>query len=152
MKIPIQSQSIIRNDTVSSRIVGGLVAPARKCRRRCEAYFRVTPLREGSRSASIGFFSSRGGCGCIVPNRCRRRARDRAHKCMADHFLSSGSLPESCQHTSISGYPFRLPPTSIRQGICRNLIDKSSPVLVHRVTRGKTGCSKVRFLGQFSCP
>ena len=35
-------------------------------------------------------FSAAGDCGSTVPNRCRERARDRANRCMQEHWTSAG--------------------------------------------------------------
>lgn len=49
-------------------------------------------------------FSAEAGCGKLVPNRCRKRARDKLLACARAHVNSPNQLPQGCQPNNIKQY------------------------------------------------
>lgn len=59
------------------------------------------------RRLSFGAFESRGNCGNVVPNRCRRRARGHAQDCLNKHWQDRwlGQRPALCTNNhGVEGY------------------------------------------------
>ena len=50
-------------------------------------------------------FSAQAGCGKLVPNRCRKRARNKLLACARAHVKSPNQLPQACQPNNIKKYP-----------------------------------------------
>jgi hypothetical protein len=75
--------------------------------RHCDAALEMEqglPGAGGDRRVTIERFSAGGSCGRSVPNRCRERAHDKAHRCMKAHFRKKSAQPPECRDKAIQGY------------------------------------------------
>lgn len=142
--------------------------------RSCSAGYQIKLTGAGfdtiTRDIVVGTFSARRGCGNVaVADRCRRRARDGAHKCMRQHWDSAGGRPSICDDRGgegVRGYPEAwarmgpreaariealalcnflsgAPAGNSRAGFCSS----STRVTVYATTRGNSGCKKTVELG-----
>jgi len=133
--------------------IGWLDVATAGCRRSCDAYYELTPQVGGASTVLVGHFTTRAGCGCSVPNRCRRRARNGAHECMKTHWnqRNSNTIPGSCVPgvgRVNSTYPITNLDTYLRRQI--DLIYGGRRDMVVRVqakTAGNTGCPMTVPLG-----
>ncbi len=86
-------------------------------KRHCEAWYSWTafPSKQKQRaiaSGSFGKFRTGGRCGNSVPNRCRERAKSKAHRCMQIQWQTrlERRQPEACYPgNDVEGYSLRLP-------------------------------------------
>ncbi|MGK7893779.1 MAG: hypothetical protein AB4372_09175 [Xenococcus sp. (in: cyanobacteria)] len=151
MKLPVQAQPIIRSNMIRVATNSGITP---QIRRSCQARYVLTPLVGGTSPISLGGFSARRGCGRFVPNRCRRRARDSAHRCMSDHWdrRTISAIPETCLESSaVQDYDVTNLDRAIRQRICSVYnFPQTATVLVDRVTTGNTGCGRTERLGSLN--
>lgn len=100
----------------------------------------------------LGHFSAKGSCGRVVPNRCRERARNLAHRCMSDHWAvlrgvgDMGTAP--CTGSSIVNYPISNEYLKgvINDWVCNTFHAESMSVRVNAVTNDNTGCPRSRVL------
>ena len=138
--------------------------------RRCNGYYRVDIIGYDSapgvvnlpktlRSSSpLGLFEGIGECGNrTVADRCRRRARDKAHVCMNAHWRSAESLPDSCMTSRIQNYSiFNLRVFLEYQAVSeykqygfinQNNTNNISKIEVWAVTTGDDGCDREVQLG-----
>jgi hypothetical protein len=90
-----------------SLILLGHPAFAAKIHRHCQAHWEIKflkvngdPIAHGP-TRRFGHFQARGGCGKIVPNRCRERARERARACMSATWKAPN--PADCSTDAITG-------------------------------------------------
>ena len=118
--------------------------------RACQAHFEIGI--NGSKLA-LGRFETRRGCGSSVPNRCRRRARDQAHACMAKFFKSGNKVPNDCLGSAVKNFPKAwkaLGPKTAALVEAKSIAElingiKKNPkygYTVDAVTTGNTGCPK----------
>lgn len=78
--------------------------------RSCDAIYRWETTG-GSVKGSFGKFSASGSCGSTVPNRCRKRAREAAVRCMGTQWETrwQRKVPELCLNAShVNNYDLRL--------------------------------------------
>ena len=115
-----------------------------KTKRSCSAYYE---LEINGKRTRMGEFSARRGCGKVVPNRCRRRARDSAENCMKAHWAlekqGRKGTPSQCQPVGdlgCKGYNVQDLRKSIKKSACRLAQGRSARVTVYAVTKGDKGC------------
>lgn len=132
--------------------------------RHCRAfyYLRVHDTELSGRKEfhfPLTHFAASGSCGLAVPNRCRIRARDRAHRCMQAHWdgrwknvPGTGLRPTECgPGHGISGYQFTNLKEQIEITACcpfdSAIRNTSDTVSVYRVSYGDKGCGnkKIEF-------
>ena len=159
----------MKSITVMSLAVACLVlyaAEAFALERSCEAVYRITPRNVLSQPYDFGRFTVKGSCGNrAVANRCRERARNRAHRCMTDHLKSidfeAGTKrgnyqppPITCRgerfdSSIVVNYPFRTLVHPLKASVCQRYSPLSEayedgrPVVsveVMAVTRGGKRC------------
>lgn len=100
-------------------------------KRSCKAnYFGWVTRLETSQTTlnipleAIGFelrdneFSAQGGCGKLVPNRCRRRARNKVLACAKAHVNSPNQPPGECRENAITRYPIQNLTSAIKEKAC----------------------------------
>ena len=121
--------------------------------RKCNAYYKIeldNPSYIGKRWVPAGQFQGKGGCGRTVPNRCRRRARNRAHDCMREHWNRNNvnAIPSQCAGGSIVSYRASNLQEMIKAEACdflrwtTNSYNPRTFVKITAVTRGDTDCKK----------
>ena len=135
--------------------------------RGCNAYYRVDIVGYGSpigvvnlprtlsSSSPLGLFKGTGKCGNrAVADRCRRRARDKAHDCMSAHWNSMESLPDSCMTSRIQNYSIFNLRVFLKYQVMNEyqqyqFINQNniSEIQVWAVTTGDDGCDKEVKLG-----
>jgi hypothetical protein len=100
---------------------------------------------------SFGAFESRGGCGNVVPNRCRRRARGHAQECMSQHWQDrwERERPAVCSNShGVEGYSIDDIKRSLELTACCTAGAPAQArevvVAVRGVTTGNTECPGVR--------
>ena len=64
-------------------------------------FFKITAIPAGDLGLGTNrdtrtMISASGGCGRLVPNRCRERASAKLERCARDHFANPGQFPASC--------------------------------------------------------
>lgn len=112
---------------------------------------------------SFGTFKATRGCGGLVPNRCRRRARDAAHECMQKHWedKEKSITPLLCQINGVKEYNIKSLTEEVTKSIClKSDSGQSKLVSIIGVTSGNKGCGprekkrQEKQLGQLevSCP
>lgn len=72
----------------------------------------VVPLGE------IAAFSAEAGCGQLVPNRCRKRARDKLMACAKAHANSPNNLPTACAADKVKSYPVQNLTAAVQSKVC----------------------------------
>ena len=70
-------------------------------------------------------FSARGGCGSVVPNRCRRRASEAAMKCMEAHARQPASTPAACKSADVQAYKVGNLEKALQQSVCDYMRNQS---------------------------
>lgn len=139
-------------------IVLAFLEPAEaKIRRSCRAHYELRfELLNGTSQtdkiiAEIGHFYARRGCGRNVPDRCRRRARDAAHLCMAKHWenRTTPRVPTACQTDGVHDYSIGHLEKAIERAAASELQEFNTEVPVRNaafkvfaVTEGDSGCDK----------
>jgi hypothetical protein len=68
-------------------------------------------------------FSAEAGCGDLVPNRCRERAREKLLACAKAHVASPDKKPESCSN-DVKRYSIQDLPPMIKEKACGALITR----------------------------
>jgi hypothetical protein len=131
--------------------------------RHCQAHYLV---RHGAGLAATfprPDFATAGTCGATVPDRCRVRARDRAHRCMQAHWdqrWTRNTVPADCllRGGGISGYTVRDVKDEIERAAC---CTRSSPlrpvparVTVERWSTGDGSCHHRAIISHYDvdCP
>ncbi len=118
-------------------------------RRSCNAYYEVQIFALNGaphhKTLKFGEFYATGSCGRLVPNKCRRKARDRAHACMQKHWESRhGDRPQECSLShDVSNYDIVKLIPELPRHICFGWhIDEGDWVDFHLygVTTGDKGC------------
>jgi hypothetical protein len=144
----------------------GLEVSADNIKRSCNAYYYgwVTRIETNHGTLNVPFqainfglsgfeFSAQGGCGKLVPNRCRRRARDKLLACAKAQVNSPNQTPGECSENALTKYPLHNLTSAIEQKACGELISTdgirissllSKPYQVHVMigvsVRGKDDC------------
>lgn len=77
-------------------------------------------------------FSAEGGCGKLVPNRCRKRARDKLLACARAHVKSPGNLPQGCQSNKIKKYPGANLQSIIKAKACKSELGTNNMLRIRR--------------------
>lgn len=97
-------------------------ASAAKIKRHCRAYYygmvkSITFNKDGAErteniplgSITLYFpdnrLSAEASCGRLVPNRCRKRARNKLLNCARAHANSPNQLPQACRPNLVKNYP-----------------------------------------------
>jgi len=109
------------------------VAHASNIKRSCSATYRtmVDSVTFNSRTVKLPYnfayagytsdsFSAEGGCGKLVPNRCRKRARNKLLACARAHVKSPGNLPQECRPNKIKRYPGANLQSIIKAKVCKS--------------------------------
>lgn len=91
--------------------------------RHCKACYRFyidSPEAIRGNSFVSPEFSGRGGCGAVVPNRCRDRASEHLIACFRAQFSNPRSIPAECTEAhDVRNYPIRVSLESyIRNVVC----------------------------------
>ncbi len=63
-------------------------------------------------------FTAEGGCGRLVPNRCRARARDKLLACAKAHASSPDQIPEACGPNAMKTYPIQNLRSTLKEKFC----------------------------------
>lgn len=66
-----------------------------------------------------GYFIAHGSCGKNVPNRCRKRSRDRLIKCARAQAQSPNRMPQLCRPDNIENYPSQQHMSAIEENACK---------------------------------
>lgn len=66
-------------------------------------------------------FSAQGGCGKLVPNRCRKRARDKLLSCAKAQVNSPNQTPQECRENKLTRYPIQNLTSAIKEKACGEL-------------------------------
>ena len=78
----------------------------------------------------IGFlgdaFTAQGGCGKLVPNRCRKRARDKLLNCARAHANSPNQLPQACSPNTVKKYPGANLQSIVKAAACKSKLGTSN--------------------------
>lgn len=149
---------------VAASIFIPLDSYGQNCRRSCHNFYRVKISSPGFKTSlntiDFGYFETRKGCGCNVPNRCRSRARNVAQECMSIH-ANKGSTPNECKIAgNVLNYWVKDFDSFIKGEVCDylNWVGKKDAkkvkVSVFGRTGGKQDCSaekKIKDLS-FDCP
>lgn len=69
-------------------------------------------------------FSAQGGCGKLVPNRCRERARNKLLACAKAHANSPNQIPEACRPNVTKYYPIQNLRSVVKERACGKLTSK----------------------------
>ena len=69
-------------------------------------------------------FIAQGGCGKLVPNRCRKRARDKLLACSKAHVNSPNQAPGECREKDVTRYPIQNLASMIKEKACGPLRSK----------------------------
>jgi hypothetical protein len=99
--------------------------------------------------------SAQGGCGKLVPNRCRKRARDKLLTCTKEHVASPNQLPTACGPDAFKRFQNTNLVSAIKKQTCGQLRTKdgiriSDIIPAHRQVQvllgvhinGKDDCGK----------
>jgi hypothetical protein len=99
--------------------------------------------------------SAQGGCGKLVPNRCRKRARDKLLTCTREHVASPNQLPTACGPDAFKRFQNTNLVSAIKKQTCGQLRTKdgiriSDIIPAHRQVQvllgvhinGKDDCGK----------
>jgi hypothetical protein len=125
--------------------------------RRCAAFYSIeaaSPAANWGTSFPVPNFDAAGQCGATVPNKCRIRAHDRAHRCMQAHWdarWTRHTIPEECSgRNGITNYRILDLKDSIELAACCSLQSPykeltSAVVSVYRNTSGDDGCQPQTF-------
>jgi hypothetical protein len=74
---------------------------------------------------SFGFrdkeISAQGGCGKLVPNRCRKRARNKLLACAKAHVKAPNQPPGECREKDVTRYPIQNLASMIKEKACGQL-------------------------------
>jgi len=77
--------------------------------RSCQAQYTIhvdSPAAIRGSEFTTGEFSGRGGCGAVVPNRCRDRASEKLMNCFNAQFRNINTVPAECTEArSVRSYP-----------------------------------------------
>jgi hypothetical protein len=79
------------------------------------------PLGAISFALSKSEFSAQGGCGKLVPNRCRKRARNKLLACAKAQVNSPNQPPGECRDNDITRYPIQNLTSAIKEKACGEL-------------------------------
>lgn len=71
-------------------------------------------------------FTAQGGCGKLVPNRCRKRARNKLLACVRAHANSPNQLPAACASNNVKNYPGANLPSIIKAKACKSVLGTSN--------------------------
>jgi len=66
-------------------------------------------------------FIAKGGCGKLVPNRCRKRARDKLLACAKAQVNSPNQPPQECRENTLTSYPIQNLTSAIKEKACGEL-------------------------------
>ena len=77
-------------------------------------------------------FSAEGGCGKLVPNRCRKRARDKLLACARAHANSPNQLPQACSPNNIKNYPGANLQSIIKTKACKSQLGTSNLLKIRK--------------------
>ncbi|MBU0945456.1 MAG: hypothetical protein KJ804_18785 [Proteobacteria bacterium] len=135
------------------------VGHAANIQRTCQSYYeieRVSSVVSQSRPvmgveqiiARFGHFTSTGGCGRNVPNRCRERASNNAQQCMQTHWsIPPGASWFGCS-AGVSSYPIRRDYLrgAVQDWVCSTFKVQEMSVRLKAVTTGDKGCPRTSTL------
>ncbi len=98
---------------------------------------------------TFGGIQATGGCGRLVPNRCRERARNALLKCMEKHeFANKPSTPIECTSKNrVRKYPYKniAIGTKIFQDVAK-ISGGKLPTKVYAVSSGRRVCNATKIL------
>ena len=80
-----------------------------------------TPSATGVRFIFGGYFKADGSCGKLVPNRCRKRSRDRLINCARAQAQSPYTMPQLCRPDNIKNYPSQQHMSLMEENACKPL-------------------------------
>ena len=82
------------------------------------------PMQTISFAFSDREFIAQGGCGKLVPNRCRKRARDKLLACAKAHAKSPNQAPGECRSNDVTRYPVQNLTSMLKEKACGPLQSK----------------------------
>jgi hypothetical protein len=121
--IAVLGLSIIGTDVLADNI-------KRSCKAQYYAWVDRIESSQGTlnipmQTISFGFqkkeISAQGGCGKLVPNRCRKRARDKLLACVKAHVKSPNQAPGECREKDVTRYPIQNLASMIKEKACGQL-------------------------------
>lgn len=157
---PSSSQTVNIDDAIRQAQAFWRTEVNQSTKRSCQAYYRLNFNSVNGRTASttvnFGGFDARRGCGSLVPNRCRRRARDTALACMNSAWTNGIVLtqvaPPECSSAGDIGalnYNIRgLQGEVLRQACQLAARGDTINLNVSGLTQGDTGCGPGDARGQ----
>ena len=116
--------------------------------RSCNAYYEISTLHQGMQiKMQYGHFSTQGSCGNrAVANRCRERARAKAHSCMKTHWEppSQRIAEEGFWKRCTNNYPISNPYLrgAIEKKLCRTFRTGEMTINIKGITTGGKKCPK----------
>lgn len=129
----------------SCLILGTFVNSATAITRSCNAEWVLENPATGGK-ISLEKFSAKGTCGRTVPNRCRIRANEAAHRCMQVHWDTrwDRKKPDTCE----DGFKvFNYDVVDLKERIEKKACDagwKGKTVKLYAKTTGDKKCPKTR--------
>jgi hypothetical protein len=138
-------------------VVTGASTASADITRHCQAYYSImaaSPAVNFGTAFPVPAFDAAGQCGSTVPNKCRIRAHDRAHRCMQAHWdgrWTRNHVPEECSVSNgITSYRVADLKDSIELAACCHLQSPyrqltTAVVSVYRNTAGDEGCQPQEF-------
>ncbi len=114
--------------------------------RGCDGNYKIYPKNNAHNVIYSSTFGARAGCGRFVPNRCRKRAREKLHQCMKAHWnvKKKSYAPDACR--KVSNYPFNNLNKELRHYICHTYNVKNMYVDIYAHTYGRERCGSTRLL------
>jgi hypothetical protein len=135
----------------------GVSPAAADITRHCKAFYTIeaaSPAVLWGTTFPVPPFDAAGQCGSTVPNKCRIRAHDRAHRCMQAHWdarWTRNTVPEECSgRNGITNYRIFDLKDAIELSACCHLQSPykeltTAVVSVYRNTSGDDGCQPQTF-------
>jgi len=114
---PLQAGNIQRGCNVLYNLHAGVIRSSTNIHLIRIADFIPTPRSADGRHGRWEF-SARGGCGNLVPNRCRERASKAALTCMLAHQKSPTRKPEACTKNDVQNYQLDNLEREVRHHVC----------------------------------
>lgn len=108
--------------------------------RSCNGNYKIDPRKNVYNEIYSGSFSASRGCGRFVPDRCRKRARQKLQKCMKTHWNLKNKryAPEECRN--IRNYPFSNLNKQLKNYICNTYKVRNMRVDIYAHTYGRERC------------
>lgn len=119
------------------------VAYSKTITRSCNAYYEISMKGNGGEIITIqmGHFSTKGSCKSSSPSKCREKARNSAHKCMANHWKIPAKADVHWKRCS-DNYPIfnQCLKCEIQKRLCRLFNATTLPIQIKAITTGDKRC------------